>query len=86
MKLEITRTKTSDHAEPMEAAEALAEIRKEWQSLAEGQSLVVVEASIGLLLLDVAEHLRFTTQERLVLLGSDLERELQAFANLPIGS
>ena len=55
---------------------ALAEFREEWQKAVGGGSLLKVEAPVGLLLVDIADRLELTPQERHVLLGGKLINEV----------
>jgi hypothetical protein len=57
------------------AVAALANIRKEWELAAEGESLVKLQASVGLLLLDVAAKLGLTQEEQKSVLGARLYTE-----------
>jgi len=52
--------------------QSLADFRREWQKMVEGKSLIEVEASVGLLLADIANRLELNPQERHVMLGSKL--------------
>jgi hypothetical protein len=52
--------------------ETLKAIRTEWEEAAAGEDLQVVQGSVGLLLLDIAEGLGLNVQERTVALGSNL--------------
>jgi hypothetical protein len=71
----------ADHSMPYrtKAIEALAEFRQEWERVTEGESLLDVTAPIGLLLVDVAVWLEFTQQERNILLGKKLTKDIEAF-------
>ncbi len=55
-----------------QVVESLADFRCEWQKIVDGKSLVDVQASVGLLLSDVAERLELDEQERHVMLGGKL--------------
>jgi len=57
---------------------ALADLRSEWQQATKGGSLLKVEASVGLLLADIADRLEMTSQERHVFLGGRLINEVDA--------
>jgi hypothetical protein len=57
------------------AVVALSTIRQEWEHAAEGESLIQVQASVGLLLLDVAAKLGLTQEEQKSVLGTRLYRE-----------
>jgi hypothetical protein len=67
------------HSERSRIVEGLAEFRREWQLIANGKSLVIVDAQVGLLLSDIANRLEFTDQERYVVLGGKLANEVDAF-------
>jgi len=47
-----------------QVVQALADFRREWQTIAEGKSLVEVEAPVGLVLADIADWLQLNPQER----------------------
>ena len=64
----ITRTRIID---------ALAKLRQEWQQAVEGQSLVCVNASVGLMLADFVMAIGLTKDEQVQALGEDLVNELQ---------
>ena len=51
---------------------ALADFRREWQKMVQSKSLVEVQASVGLLLADIADRLELNPQERHVMLGGKL--------------
>jgi hypothetical protein len=59
--------------------QALAQFRREWQGIANGESLVSVEAPVGLLLADITDWLEFTREERNAILGGKLISEVNAF-------
>ena len=59
------------------AVDALAKIRKEWELTADGESLVDVEASVGLLLADIVVALGLPPVEIVQVLGAKLAGELQ---------
>ena len=54
----------------------LAQLRKEWQELTGGGSLLKVEAPVGLILSDIADKLQMTEQERHTFLGGRLCNEV----------
>lgn len=58
---------------------ALAKFRREWQLTANGESLVIVEPAVGLLLSYTVDQLRRPAQVRNVLLGDKLINEVDAF-------
>jgi hypothetical protein len=55
---------------------AISNIRRQWQDAAPCQSLVDVDASVGLLLLDVVTVLGFNQTEKIEALGNDLFEDL----------
>jgi hypothetical protein len=55
----------------------LARFRKEWEEAAEGDSLLDLEVSVGLLLADLAMALNLTPHELSQALGENLVDELQ---------
>jgi hypothetical protein len=55
-----------------QVVQALADFRREWQRMAEGKSLVEVEAPVGLILADIADRLELNPQERYAMLGGKL--------------
>ena len=71
----------ADHAPTYrtKAIQALAEFRREWEEIAEGESLLEVTAPIGLLFVDVADRLELSPQERFVFLGKLLIEDLEDF-------
>lgn len=58
MDLQLVRRKSQ-----AAALAALSTIRQEWEQAAEGESLVQVQASVGLLLLDVTTRLRNSSRK-----------------------
>jgi hypothetical protein len=62
----------------------LAEFRREWQEATGGKSLLHAEAPIALILADIADKLELTLQERHVMLGSKLSKEINEFTNRSI--
>jgi hypothetical protein len=55
-----------------QVVQALADFRRQWQKIAQGQSLIEVEAPVGLLLADIADRLELNPQERYAMLGGML--------------
>lgn len=60
------------------ALENLSTLRKEWEAGAEGESLIRVSGSVGLMLFDVTTLLGLTPEEQVLVLGERLFQE--AFA------
>lgn len=77
MNLSLVRRNVPVHAPPDHAMmlAALSTFRQEWDVAAEGESLVRVNASVGLMLLDLTASLGLTPNEQKVVLGSRLYRE-----------
>ena len=59
--------------------QSLADFRREWQELAQGQSLLDVEAPVGLILADIADKLELNSQERHAMLGGKLVNQVNCF-------
>ena len=80
MNLQFARRRTQAAALPDHAAAvaALSSIRREWEQAARGESLVEVNASVGLLLLDVTTKLGLTPDEQKLVLGARLYRDAVA--------
>lgn len=69
------KTRLSAPLDRARAQNALATIRKEWEVAAEGESLVNISASVGLMLLDVTTKLGMTPEEQKIVLGIQLFQE-----------
>ena len=69
---------TTDYRPPYRAkiVQSLAEIRREWENMAGGASLIEVKASVGLLLEDIADRLQLSSHERYAMLGGKLINEV----------
>jgi len=59
--------------------QALADFRREWQKTTNEESLLEVEAPVGLILADIAERLNLNPQERHTMLGGKLITEVDCF-------
>ena len=55
-----------------QVVQSLADFRRDWQKIVDGKSLVDAQASVGLLLSDIAECLELNEQERHAMLGGKL--------------
>ena len=55
--------------------QSLADYRREWQKAVAGKSLIEVEASVGLMLVEIAAQLELNSQERHAMLGGKLINE-----------
>lgn len=66
-------------------AQALADFRLEWQKIVEGKSLVDVEAPIGLILVDIADRLELSPQEKHAMLGGKLINQVNSYKEERIG-
>ena len=58
--------------------ENLSTLRKEWEAGAEGESLIRVSGSVGLMLFDVTTLLGLTPEEQVLVLGERLFQEALA--------
>jgi hypothetical protein len=56
---------------------ALSSLRREWTLAVDGESLIEVETSVGLLLADLVTGLGLTQEEQVQVLGVDLANELK---------
>ena len=61
----------------VEVIEALTHMRQEWEQAADGDSLLKVKGSVGLLLADFANVLRLTHEEQSMVLGETMISQLQ---------
>lgn len=77
----VTDTQPSYRAQ---IVQSLTEFRSEWQEISKSKSLVEIEASVGLLLADIAERLGLSPQERHVMLGSKLVKQINVFIEEPV--
>jgi len=59
--------------------ESLASLRQDWERAANGESLLHIDGSVGLILHDFAAKLKLTVEERQLLLGLSLSEELSVF-------
>lgn len=55
----------------------LSTLRQEWQDAAQGQSLLDMEANVGLMLADLVNSLDLSVQEQTLVLGPELYAEMQ---------
>lgn len=58
--------------------ENLSAMRQEWEASAEGESLIRVSGSVGLMLFDVTTQLGMTPEEQVLVLGEQLFQEALA--------
>ena len=77
---QLTLEGTADYKPSYRAqiVQSLADFRREWQKLVEGQNLVEVQASVGLLFADIADRLDLSPQERHVMLGGKLTNQVNS--------
>jgi hypothetical protein len=54
----------------MKMIESLARFRQGWQALAEGQSLLNIQAPIGLILVDIADRFELDEQKKVLCLAA----------------
>jgi len=69
----LTRTKPG--IPRSDVVDSLALLRQEWQASTDGESLIDVQASVGLLLGDVVMMLGLSSDEQVAVLGVELRRE-----------
>jgi hypothetical protein len=62
----------------MTVLQNLSGLRQEWEVAADGDSLISVSASVGLMLLDVATQLGLSPDEQIEVLGHRLYKEASA--------
>jgi len=55
--------------------DALARLRQEWEASIDGESLIDVQASVGLLLGDVVMMIGLSRDEQVTVLGEELRRK-----------
>ena len=72
---------TGSHAQMLES---LVSLRQDWEKAANGESLLHIEGSVGLILHDFATKLNLTLEERQLLFGASLSEELSAFLAMQI--
>lgn len=56
---------------------SLAGFRQEWEEAVQGESLVNVQAPVGLLFADILERLKLNEQEKFAVMGVSLCREVE---------
>jgi hypothetical protein len=68
-----------------QVVQTLADFRREWQTIAEGKSLVEIEAPVGLVLADIADWLQLNPQERQAMLGGKLINQVNRLMEERVG-
>ena len=61
----------------VEVVQGLERTRLEWEQAAEGESLLNLDANVGLLLADVTAAIGLTPEEKVLALGPELVDELK---------
>jgi hypothetical protein len=79
-----TQTINGTVAERTAIVLALEAYRRTWQETAPNASLVDVVAPVGLVIADIAASLGLDRQERLSVLGEDLNSAVSAYVEEPI--
>jgi hypothetical protein len=69
--------------QPLQIVNALTDIREEWQTAARGASLLEVESNLGLLLVDILNHLNLPIDLQVTVLGNDLFQEMKDLLKNP---
>jgi hypothetical protein len=59
-----------------QVVQSLGDFRRAWQQMADGQNLIDVKASVGLILSDIADRLELDSQERHAMLGGQLINQI----------
>jgi hypothetical protein len=72
----LPHVKQSNNGSKSQIISALANIAEQWQEAAEGESLVDVQTSVGLLLFDVLLAIGLNREEQETVLGAGLRREV----------
>ena len=65
--------------------QSLANFRREWQEVSEENNLIEINAPVGLILADIADRLELNPQERYVMLGGELTKQVNTFMKNPAG-
>ena len=84
LKLDLEGVPDTQPSYRAQIVQSLAEFRREWETHAEDKSLIDIDASVGLLLSDIAERLGLSLQERHVLLGGKLAKQINVFIEEPV--
>ena len=75
----LVHLRTVTHSRPetprSDIVNSLAHLRQEWQETVDGENLIDVQASVGLLLGDVVMMLGLSSDEQVAVLGEELRRE-----------
>jgi hypothetical protein len=84
---QLVLTGTEDYKPTYRAqiVQSLAEFRRDWQTLAKGESLVSIQASVGLILSDIADRLELNPQERHAMLGGKLINHVNCILEEKVG-
>ena len=69
-------TQVYPHVQRLQMVNALANIAHEWREAAEGESLIEMQTSVGMLLFDVVLAIGLNRAEQEAVLGADLRKEL----------
>ena len=73
---QLTDSTNSQPSYRSQIVQSLGNFRREWEKIVNGKSLTEVEAPIGLLLSDIADRMKLNSQERKVMLGGKLTKEV----------
>lgn len=66
----------------VELVPTLAKLRYEWQLAANGESLLDMDANVGLMLADIVNSLELSPQEQAQVLGKELFGELSVMLDV----
>ena len=75
---QLTLEGTADYhpSHRTQVVQALGDFRRQWQQMVDGQNLIDVKASVGLMLSDIADRLELNSQERHAMLGGQLINQI----------
>lgn len=75
---QLTLEGTADYQPSYRAqvVQSLGDFRRQWQQMVDGQNLIDVKASVGLMFSDIADRLELSSQERHAMLGGQLINQI----------
>ena len=76
----LTQTQSVIFIQPR-TIDVISRIREEWEEVAEGESLVDVKGSVGMLLAEIAEALGLSPEEQRAALGAKLFEDVSRLLN-----
>ena len=79
LQLDMKDTRDVQPSYRAQIVQSLAKFRREWQVHIEDATLLDVDAPVGLILADIADRLELNPQERYVMLGSQLVKDINEY-------